>query len=471
MRSSRIADFLSQQDYNMGKKVSAIFDIGKTNKKFFLFDEDFNEVHREYVRFDEIPDDMGFLSEDLPELVNWMKSIYQQTLENPEFEVESLNFSTYGASLVHLDEEGNVATPFYNYLKPFPEELEKQFLEEHGGQEQFELETSSPFMGMLNSGLQLYYLKYQKPELFSKIKRSVHFPQYLSSLFTGEYVTDFTSLGCHTGLWDMSEGKYAEWVEKEGLTALMCPLVSTKTHYEVDGVRIGTGIHDSSSALIPYLYTNDSPFALVSTGTWSICINLYNNKSLTGTELSADCLNFLSIEGKGVKASRLFLGKHLSNVAKILSDHFEVDYQSYKSLGAAKNFVSKRKSGDQLLFDHRLIQPERFGFQNCDEPDYSLFDGYEDALYHFFDEITDIQIKSLSLAVGDSEVKNIYVDGGFSSSEVFIQFLADKLPRHNIFSSSFSLGSALGAAIVVNDRKLPDLFLEKIYNVKQTTPR
>jgi len=36
--------------------VTAIFDIGRTNKKFFLFDDDFREVHREYVSFPMIED-------------------------------------------------------------------------------------------------------------------------------------------------------------------------------------------------------------------------------------------------------------------------------------------------------------------------------------------------------------------------------------------------------------------------------
>ena len=39
--------------------VTAIFDIGKTNKKFFLFDDDLKEVHQEYQQFDLIEDDDG----------------------------------------------------------------------------------------------------------------------------------------------------------------------------------------------------------------------------------------------------------------------------------------------------------------------------------------------------------------------------------------------------------------------------
>ncbi len=454
----------------MAQKVTAVFDIGKTNKKFFVFDEDFNEIDRAYIRFDEIPDDDGFLGEDIDKLVSWVEETFDELMNNEKYEVESLNFSTYGASLVHLDDEGKRVVPFYNYLKPLPEAVEKNFLAENNKTE-FELNTASPFMGLLNSGLQLYYLKQAKPELLKSVKHSLHFPQYLSYLFTGRHVTDFTSLGCHTGLWDYSAQQYAEWVKNEGLEKVLAPVVPASQTFTIDykgkKVKVGPGVHDSSSALIPYINATDEPFALISTGTWSICMNFFNEEPLTASELQSDCLNFLGIKGTSVKASRLFLGKHLSNCARVLSDYFEVDYQSYKSLSWKENFVSQKKSSENLLFDHSLIQPERFGYVNNENPDYSIFDNYEDALMHLFDELTDLQISSLKLAVGNSQLKKIYVDGGFSSSEVFVQFLANKLPEYEIYSTSFALGTALGAALLVNYRTLPPDFLSKNYSVKR----
>ena len=459
----------------MGQRVTAIFDIGKTNKKFFLFDEEFNEVERQYIRFDEIPDEDGFLGENLPELVSWMKDTFSALLSNPKYSVQSLNFSTYGASLVHLDERNEPVGAFYNYLKPFPEHLKSAFLAKYKDQASFEMETASPFMGHLNSGLQLYYIKHERPDLYAKIRKSVHFPQYLSSLFTGKFVTDYTSLGCHTGLWDFKENRYAEWVTNEGFDSLLAPVVASNELHTVTAsgktFKVGVGVHDSSSALIPYINATDEPFALISTGTWSICMNFFNEDSLTTRELEADCLNFLSIKGSSVKASRLFLGKHLSNKAKMLCDFFEVPYQSYKSLSWSDDFRSKRFDKKNLMFNHELLKPERFGYVNNDEPDYSVFESYEDALYHLMDELTDLQIASLKLSIGTSEVKKIYIDGGFSASEVFVQFLANKLSNYEIYSTSFSLGTALGAALLVNYRTLPNDFLKNNYQVKKHTPR
>lgn len=47
------------------ENVTAIFDIGKTNKKFFLFDADFQEVYREYTSIEPIEDEDGHPTENL----------------------------------------------------------------------------------------------------------------------------------------------------------------------------------------------------------------------------------------------------------------------------------------------------------------------------------------------------------------------------------------------------------------------
>ncbi|MCB0573972.1 MAG: carbohydrate kinase, partial [Saprospiraceae bacterium] len=100
--------------------VTAVFDIGKTNKKFFLFDEHLNEVHRSYVHLEEGSDDDGYACENLEQLTAWMLETFREAQAMPEFEITHLNFSTYGASFVHLDEQDRPVTPLYNYLKPFP---------------------------------------------------------------------------------------------------------------------------------------------------------------------------------------------------------------------------------------------------------------------------------------------------------------------------------------------------------------
>ena len=317
-------------------KVIAVFDIGKTNKKFFLFDKNFKEVYKTYVQFEEVKDEDGFPCDDLQAIIKWVKQTLETVFQQEEYSIEAINFSTYGASFVHVDKKGKALTPLYNYLKPFPKDLLEGFYEKYGASATIARETASPQLGMLNSGMQLYWLKHKHPEVFKQVRWSLHFPQYLSYMLTGLPVSDFTSIGCHTNLWDFSKNDYHQWVYAEGIDQKLAPVVNTSTSINTslfgEKVKIGIGIHDSSSALLPYLRADKKPFLLISTGTWSIALNPFNEEALTDAELEQDCLNFLRIDGKPTKSARLFLGNEYSLQLKKLQEHYKASDDVHKSI-------------------------------------------------------------------------------------------------------------------------------------------
>src|SRR5215213_6300264 len=185
----------------MSTPVIAIIDVGKTNKKLFLFDEDYKIVYERSARFTDTMDEDGDPCENLEALRLFVYDSLQDVFRRKEFDIRAINFSTYGASFVYIDQEGLPVAPLYNYLKPFPEELKKRFYDTYGGEETFAYRTASPVLGSLNSGMQLYRIKYQNPDLYGKIKYALHLPQYLSFLISGSKSSDITSIGCHTNLW------------------------------------------------------------------------------------------------------------------------------------------------------------------------------------------------------------------------------------------------------------------------------
>ena len=174
--------------------VVAVFDIGKTNKKLFLFDEKYNVVFEKSETFSETRDEDGDPCEDLQVLTEWIKASMNELWSMKNVSLKAINFSGYGASFVHIDREGVPVAPLYNYLKPYPEELADQFYAKYGGRHLFSMHTASPVLGNLNSGLLLYLIKHKKPELFNKIHYSLHLPQYLSLLVTGSRYSDITSI-------------------------------------------------------------------------------------------------------------------------------------------------------------------------------------------------------------------------------------------------------------------------------------
>lgn len=454
--------------------VIAIFDIGKTNKKFFLFDEEYRELHNNYIRFDEILDQDGFPMENLPALVSWVRNCIEELLLDDRYEILGVNFSTYGASQVAIDDRGEALGDFYNYLKPFPIELENAFFQKYGDKPRFCTATASPYLGMLNSGLQLYFLSKTKGTLIDHVKTFLHLPQYLSYLLSGKICADYTSIGCHTGMWDFGNSTYHRWLEEEQIQQLIPKVVPSDTSYYVNyldkTLKVGVGVHDSSAAMLPYMQASKEPFVLISTGTWSICMNSYNKALLTTEDLEKDCLNFMSAGGGTVRASRLFLGSSLREQVIKLGDYFGVDYHGYKTIPFDAAFVSKRSTKNRLLFDYEQLAAAAHGFEMPSASDFSKFDSFEDAYHQLMDELTDVQIESLKLAIGNSSIKRVYIDGGFGANELFTQMLADKLPHLQIFSTSFSLGSALGAAMLVNNCHLPDGFMENNYSIRRHYP-
>src|SRR5690606_20520953 len=319
-----------------------------------------------------------------------------------------------------------------------------------------DLATASPFLGMLNSGLQLYWLKHERPELFRNIRHTLHFPQYLAYVLTGEMVTEPTSVGCHTKLWDFNRSEYHSWVEAEGLRHLFPDMAPTSTSFEATRkgktFSVGVGIHDSSSALAAYLMRSSDPFLLVSTGTWSISMNPFTQERLTLEELERDCLNYLTPSGNPVKASRLFLGHELDHQLKALNRLFDRDTKYYKQIRLNPSFLRAIEAGavhnlyyPEVLGNEKLVEdvfrPTKWDPQGCAS--------YEEAYHHVIWGVVRLQSASIQLALGQSPVTKVLVEGGFVDNELYITLLKHFLPELSIEPSHAPLGSAYGAAAII----------------------
>lgn len=405
----------------------AVFDIGKTNKKLFVFDEDYNIVYETSSHLHETVDEDGDPCEDIHALTMWIRDTFYQVISDPKFDIQAINFTTYGASFVHLGTDGLPAAPLYNYLKPFPPDLKHQFYSEYDGPAAFAKATASPVLGNLNSGMILYLLRHRKPEVFRRIRQSLHLPQYVSSLFTSAYCSDLTSIGCHTNLWNFEANNYHRWVVAEGIEPKLAPVRHSDSALEINVhskfLYSGIGLHDSSAALIPYLTQSTEQFVLLSTGTWCITLNPFNADPLTAEELSQDCLCYLTYEGKPVKASRLFSGHVHEEVCKELTEHFNVAPDAYK----------------------RVVRK-----QVVKSNDYLSFPTFDDAYNALIQNLVDQQVISTNLVL-QSTITTMYVDGGFSQNKIFMSLLAEAYPDRKVYAASVVQASALGAALVIHD--------------------
>lgn len=427
--------------------VIAIFDIGKTNKKFFLFNEQYKIVLERTVQFDETTDEDGDACENLAELSSWVYHTLDEVAQLKSFDIKAVNVSTYGASFVHIDALGKPVTHLYNYLKPFPENLAEQFYNTHGGKTTISVETASPVLGNLNSGLQLYKLQKEQPILFNSIAYSLHLPQYISYLISGKLYADITSVGCHTALWNFEKNTYHNWVIQENIASKFPPIFDTNQVIEAkltqQNIQVGVGLHDSSAALIPYLTSFTEPFILISTGTWCISLNPFNNDALTNDELQQDCLCYKSFKGNSVKAARLFAGNEHEVQTKKLAYHFEVPLDYYKKVSFNIALLKKAQPSNTVALTG--VNTSVFQHRNIDD-----FSDYEAAYHQLIFDIIQQQKVSTSLVIGTKKVSRIFVDGGFANNAVYMNMLATAFPAMEVFAASVSQASAIGAALAIH---------------------
>jgi sugar (pentulose or hexulose) kinase len=308
--------------------------------------------------------------------------------------------------------------------------------------------TASPVLGNLNSGMQLYRIKNELPLKFEALKTALHLPQYLSFLFTQQLFSDITSIGCHTHLWNFNTKQYHDWVSQEGILDKLAPIKKSDEVIAVNfssvpqPLKVGIGLHDSSAALVPYIHSFQAPYVLISTGTWCISLNPFNQSVLTEAELKQDCLCYISYTGNPIKASRLFAGNEHEQQIKKLAEQFNQPVDYYKTVEFNKViYINLIESGTLLNMD-----------------------SYEEAYHQLIFNIIQQQVASTNLVLNNADVDQIFVDGGFSNNPVFMHLLAAAYPNKKVFAATLSQASSLGAAMAIhahwNTQAIPNQLIQ-----------
>jgi len=502
--------------------VIAILDVGKTNKKLLLFDEQYRVVWERSVAFDNATDEDGESCEDLGRLTSWIRESLAMASALPDFRIRAVNFSAYGASFVHLGSDGHPVAPLYNYLKAYPEALRKKFYKSYGGEVTFSMLTASPVLGSLNSGMQLYRIKHQLPDLYASIHCSLHLPQYLSYLVTGKAFSEITSIGCHTNLWNFAQQHYHEWVYREGIIDKLAPIVPSTSVQPLEvgrataiaggGARsiassraaeiiAGVGLHDSSASIIPYLESFREPFVLISTGTWCITMNPFNDEPLTIAELQQDCLCYMSYLGRPVKAARLFAGHDHEQQVKRLADHFHISPAFASTVAFDPACVAGLREREERGGHPQAAAPGVAGGSGTagspkvrrattaggkvrstrgtdkvaaalkasvfGKRELAAFDSFEQAYHRLMMDIMEQQVASTRLVLHAADVRRVFVDGGFGRNQVYMHLLAAAFPDMEVFAASIPQATAMGAALAIhshwNKRILPGDIIELKY--------
>ena len=278
----------------------------------------------------------------------------------------------------------------------------------------------------------------------------LHFPQYLSFLFTGKIVSEYTSIGCHTGMWNYDDMKYHDWLDKEGVNLPEPVSNSTKYKVEIQGksIDVGIGIHDSSASLVPFLKQSDSKFILISSGTWAINLNPFNNSNLTAEQLNNDCLCYLSVDQKQVKSSRLFMGHIHDENVNLMNEFYNVRENGYKNVKTRPQLIKQIFGSQNLVFFKNGI-PQNY---KIDSKLLERFDSFSEAYHQLMFELSLFETEQIERIIADrQQLDNIYIAGGFTNNDLFIKYMALFFDDMDIKLSNIDNGTALGAAMILDN--------------------
>jgi len=433
-------------------KVIGVFDIGKTNKKILLFDQALNVVYQHEQKFKTTVDEDGSECDDIQQIRDWIINTIFSIVKENTYDIQAVNFSTYGASLSFLNKKGQLLTPIYNYLKKVDSNIQNTLFLKYGTKSEFCRKTASPALGqLLNSGIQILWLKQEKKNIWNNVDHVLHFPQYLSYVLTKKICSEPTSIGCHTFMWDFDNKQYHSWVKDEGIK-LPQPVNNSTVYTSVIAekeIKTGVGIHDSSASLVPYLENSKQEFILISTGTWCINMNPFNHEPLTKEQLNNDCLCFLTPKKEQVKSSRLFMGHFHEVWVQKLNSYFNIDPDYYRTVNHQPVLLDqlKTKFSKKTLFFS-------CGTENLDKNvktiDLSVFNTYDEAYSQMVIELTKLCIHSINLIIPENDkTKIMYISGGFARNAIFVNLLSDYFSTKNVFTSEIDNASALGAALAI----------------------
>ena len=82
----------------------------------------------------------------------------------------------------------------------------------------------------------------------------------------------------------------------------------------------------------------------------------------------------------------------------------------------------------------------------------SEFSDYETAYHQLIFDIITQQVRSTNIVLKGTNVKKIFVDGGFGKNPIYMQLLALSFPGIGVSAASVAQASALGAALAIHDQ-------------------
>ena len=147
-----------------------------------------------------------------------------------------------------------------------------------------------------------------------------------------------------------------------------------------------------------------------------------------------------------MKASRLFAGHEHDIQTKRLAAYFQVDEAFYQSMQFDQHINEKLDSNISGEVNDFISQYFIFSSRNLQE-----FSTFKEAYHQLILDLVSLQVHSIQLVIQNTNVKSIYVDGGFSVNDIYMNMLANRLSAYRVYAATVPHASSMGAAVVMHE--------------------
>ncbi|MBQ0080407.1 MAG: rhamnulokinase [Alistipes sp.] len=195
--------------------------------------------------------------------------------------IESIGIDTWGVDVMLLGKDGKPLVPPFAYRDRYTEGVPERFFQKAMSQSRLYSISGIQVMNF-NTIFQLYAIKEDMPELYSRIDKILFVPDGIAWMLTGNLSTEYT-IASTSALLDASTGKFSpEILSAIGLTLeAFPPLINPseskgvicqelREKYSLPAWKVvAVASHDTASAVASVPALEDG-FAYLSSGTWSL---------------------------------------------------------------------------------------------------------------------------------------------------------------------------------------------------------
>ena len=419
----------------MGGSV-AVLDVGKTNLKVIVFDDEGRLLSERRQRTATTPPHGRIRYQSLDTEGDWR--FFTEALREVarRYRVGTISISAHGAAGAMVNDAG-LALPPIDYDD---DGLSADAADYEPLRPPFS-ETLSPNLPRgMNLGRQIFHSFRHYPAEAAKATAFLTWPQYWAWRLCGVMASEVTSLGAHTDLWNPRGRHLSSLVERQGWRGLfphfrkawetlgpLRPEVAAATGLDRN-VKVLCGAHDSNASLVPHLLSQSGDFTTISTGTWVIIFAIGSKARL---DPGADMLANVDVRGEPVPCARFMGGREFAVLAGDAPPAVEeADVAAVVASGALALPAFSDQGGPFASRQGRVegVVPDRPAARAALATLYCAL-------------MTDYLVERLAGA------SPMIVDGGFASTPAFAATLAALKPGRTVLIAE-TAGAAAGAAML-----------------------